>query len=283
MNIYLPHKLGRIAFFVLFWTFLASIQLFASISATPKFLFLDATRRSTPIQISNLESDEREVFIEVKFGYVTSDDSGRAIIFLDTVTVDPYSAAPWIQVYPKRFVFGPGETQTVRLTTTPPPNLKDGEYWARILITSKPRKPTATAKPREKTGGGLVLTTQIGLPFHYRYGKVATGLEINNLDAHNEGSDLNISFKLKRTGNASYWGTRTIKITDPAGKSLYSVAKNAVVYNSFNVVEHLSLQNLPAGTYHVEVELATGKRSDIRKDDLISAPLVRSSIPFVVR
>jgi len=246
-------------------------------------VFLDNTRKSTPIQISNLESEEREVFIEVKFGYITSDDSGKPTLFTDSVSNDPSSAAAWIQVFPKRFTFGPGETQTVRLTTTPPPGLKDGEYWARVFITAKARKPTTTAKTQQKTSGGFILQTQIGLPFHYRHGKVATGLEINNLAATTTGGDLNVSFNLKRTGNASFWGSRTIRIIGPSGKQLFTSTKNAVVYNSFTVMEHFAVQNLSSGTYKIEVEALTGKRTDIRKDDLLPSPPVRSAISVVVQ
>jgi P pilus assembly chaperone PapD len=268
---------------ILFWTSVTSSFTFAAISATPKFVFLDNTRKSTPIQISNLESEEREVSIDVKFGYITSDDSGKPTLFTDSLSTDAYSAASWIQVFPKRFTFGPGETQTVRLTTTPPPGLKDGEYWARIFITAKPRKPTTTAKTQQKTSGGFILATQIGLPFHYRHGKVTTGLEINNLAATTTGGDLNVSFNLKRTGNASFWGSRTIRIIDPSGKQLYTSTKNAVVYNSFTVMEHFAVQNLSRGTYKIEVETLTGKRTDIKKDDLLPSPPVRSAISVVVQ
>jgi P pilus assembly chaperone PapD len=279
----ISRQFGRIVFIVFVWTCVSSSVIFASISATPKFIFLDNTRKSTPIQISNQESEEREVYVEVKFGYVTSDDSGRATLYMDSTATDAYSAVPWIQIFPKRFVFGPGETQTVRLTTTPPPGIKDGEYWARILITSKPRKPTTAPKTQQKTAGGMVLQTQIGLPFHYRHGKVSTGLEISNLAATAAGGDLSVNFNLKRTGNASFWGTRTIRILDPGGKQLFTSSKNAVVYNSFMVMEHFAVQNLSPGTYRVEVEATTGKRNDIRKDDLIQSPPVRSAVSLVVQ
>jgi len=276
-------RFGRLFVGMFVWTCFSTSVFFAAVSVTPKLLFLDNTRRSTPLQIMNPESEEQEVFLEVKFGYITSDDTGRTIVVMDSVTTDPYSAASWIQIYPKRFVFGPGETQTVRLTTTPPPGIKDGEYWARILISSKPRKPTITTKTQQASNSGLIIISQIGLPFHFRNGNLATGVEINNLSAVSAGGDLNVSFTLKRTGNASYWGSRTIRIYDHSGKQLFTSLKNAVVYNSFTVLEHFSLQNLAPGTYRVEVETETGKRNDLSKKDLLQSPPARSAVSLIIQ
>jgi hypothetical protein len=73
-----------------------------------------------------------------------------------------------------------------------------------------------------------------------------------------------------------------LRIIDHAGKIMYSSSKNQIVYKTFSVVERLT-QSLPPGEYKVEVELATGKRADIRKEDLLTAPPVRSSIPLKIQ
>lgn len=280
-----PSKFLQLLCSLALWSLLCSASLFASITATPKFVFLDGTRKSTPIHISNSGEEDREVWIDISFGYVTTDDTGKVVMNSDSLESEGFSAAPWIQVFPKRFNLGQGETQTIRLTTTPPPGLKDGEYWARVLITSKPRKPPVAAVPNQTTrGSGMVLLTQVSLPFHFRAGRVVTGVEVTGLQTVVEGTDLNVNFKLTRTGNSSYWGTRTLRIIDRTGKILYTSSKNAVVYKSFNVLEKLTTpKGLPPGSYKVEVELATGKRTDIRKEDLLSAPPLKVSVPLEIK
>ena len=276
-------KLQRAILACLLFALYSSGSVLASITATPKFLFLDGTKKSTPIQIANVGAEEREVWIEVKFGYVVSDDSGKISLFMDSLDTEGLSAVPWIQIFPQRFVLAAGENQTIRLTASVPASVKEGEYWARVLVTSKPRKPPASSKPNQtQPNSGLVLRTQLGLPFHYRAGRVLTGVQIADFNSSIEGSDLNVKFRLIRTGNASYWGTRTLRIIDQTGKILYTRSKNAAVYKSLNVLEPLTLSEMPRGSYKIELELATGKRTDIRKDDLLPSPVVRSSIPLVI-
>ena len=269
-----------------FFSLCSSACLLAAVTASPKFLFLDGTRKSVPVQIANTGDDEREVWVEIKFGYVISDDSGKILLYMDSLDTEGLSAAGWTQVYPKRFILGPGDSQTIRLTATPPASLKEGEYWARVMITSKPRKPpqASVAPAQTKQNSGVVLQTQLGLAFHFRAGHVSTGILISDLNSIVDGADINVSFRLTRAGNASYWGTRTLRIVDLAGKVLYAASKNAVVYKSFQVVEKLTQQKgLPHGSYKIELELATGKRLDIRGDDLLQAAPVRSSIPLVIQ
>lgn len=277
-------KLQRAFLGFLLLNLCCSGSLLASITATPKFLFLDGTRKSTPVQIANVGDDEREVWIEARFGYVVSDDSGKISLLMDSLDTEGLSAAQWIQVFPRRFVLAGGENQTIRITAAIPASVKEGEYWARIMITSKPRKPPRSATPGQtQPNSGLVLQTQLGLPFHYRAGRVLTGVQISDLSSSVQGSDLNVTFRLTRTGNASYWGTRTLRIVDQLGKILYTASKNAVVYKSLNVIERLTQRGLPPGSYKIELELATGKRTDIRKEDLLTSPVIRGSIPLVIQ
>lgn len=283
MRIGHPRKLCSFVVAGMVFSFCCSSFVLAAVTATPKFLFLDGTRKSTAVIVSNNGDDDREVWVELKFGYVASDDSGSVVMVADSLEGQELSAATWIMVFPRRFFLGPGESQTVRLTTTPPPGLKDGEYWARVMITSKPRRTlTKAGQPKTIQNSGLVLQTQIGLPFHYRAGKVFTGVEVSNFNSSVQGSDLNVAFRLTRTGNASFWGTRTMRIIDQAGKVLFTSSKNQVVYKTFNVMEKFT-HGLAPGSYKVEIELATGKRTDVRKDDLVAAPVFRSSIPMVIR
>jgi len=148
-----------------------------------KYLFLTKSMRSTPLTISNPANETVEVWLTAKFGYLVSSDSGQPLIFYDSSGTQPQSAAEWIEMFPKRFKLGPMESQVVRITATPPPGLADGEYWARIIIASQPTKPSPILMDKTKRKGGIQLIEQIGVPFNYRQGNVATGLNVQNLNA----------------------------------------------------------------------------------------------------
>jgi hypothetical protein len=264
--------------------FASSSLLIAGITATPKILFLDGTHRSVPVHVSNSSDAENEVWVEIQYGYVGSDDTGKVIYYLDSLSNDPSSAAAWIQVYPKRFILGAGETQTIRLTATPPASLADGEYWADILIASKPRKAPPSATPGQTAPStGFILKTQLGLPFHYRRGKVITGVQVTDFKAIPTQEGATVSMKLTRSGNASYWGTRTIRIINAIGKVMYTETKNTVVYKTMNVVDKIARGELAPGVYTIDVEFITGKRLDIKADNLIQSPPARISLPLQIQ
>ena len=57
----------------------------ASIVVIPSYLFLDSRHRTLPVTVSNDGDDEREVWLQVKYGYETSDDTGKIFIYMDSL------------------------------------------------------------------------------------------------------------------------------------------------------------------------------------------------------
>jgi len=253
----------------------------AGISVKPKFLFLDGSRRSVPLYISNPGDDVNEVWIEMKYGYVVSDDSGKPKVFYDSANTDELSAAGWLKAYPQRFVINGGETQTVRLVALPPPGLREGEYWARVEVNGKSRKPPTSNLPTpQNMKSGMNYITRVGLAFHYRNGRVATGLVVNNIKAAVMNQAVEVTMNLTKTGNAAYWGSAKFQVINDAGRVVYSNVRNTVVYKNFLLRELIDRKEIPSGRYTVAVEFSTGKRNDIENSSLIQAPVVRASAPF---
>ncbi len=255
----------------------------AGVTVSPKLLFLDPSRRSVPIQISNPGDAEVEVWIESRYGIVTSNDSGRAIILDDSSDGRPFSAAGWIKAYPQRFVLNPKEFQVVRLTVAPPAGLSDAEYWARIGVNSKVRRPAASSKtPGTASRGGITIINQIGVPFLFRKGTLATGINVRNLSCTAKPSGISVVMDLARTGNASYWGSTTFHILGQGGKVMSSSTREIVVYKTYHAVVTLDRADLVPGSYTVEVTFVTGQRRDVAPNDLIKAPPVRLTAPLVI-
>ncbi len=278
--------LFRFLFFYIMLSGMLSYRATAGLVAQPKFLFLDAKHRSAPLYLANPGTEEVEAWVDVKYGYVASDDSGRPTVIMDSLpSASEQSCAGWTEVYPKRFILGPKEGQTVRIVCHPPAGLADGEYWARILVTSRPRKlqraPSDTAVTAAKSG--LVIISQVGLPFHFRVGKVDNGVAVTDFKAAQEGKSLAFKCTLVRTGNASYWGSRTATLIGNDGRVVASVTKNAVVYKTYSVLDTIGIGNVAPGAYTLELELVTGKRTDIVPTDLLRSPAMKTSIPVELR
>ncbi len=265
-----------------FLTLVVSELSIAGISATPKYLFLDKTKKSVAINVTNTGTEDDEFWVETKFGYVVSDDTGGVHVIADTSGSISQSAASWIKAYPPRFALGPDETQIIRLVVSPPAGLSDGEYWARIMVSSKPRKAAVSSKGT-KFGSGLVLVTQLGLAFHYRVGTLSTGLVMNDFKTNVTDSTVDITMNVTRTGNAAFWGTRTIRVLNDNGTVVYTTKKDAVVYKSMLLRERISRAKLPPGNYSIETDFVSGSRQDIPNSQLIQAPPLRLTNPLLIR
>jgi hypothetical protein len=256
---------------------LSNIQYLAHAGVTPgvKFLFLNRERRSVSLPITNPEDSPLEVTIAVKFGYVVSNDSGQPTVLYDSSGTAVQSAAEWVKVYPHRFILGPLESQIVRLTALPPPNLPDGEYWARVQITSQNTKarPTLVAKK----ASGMIFVQQVVLPFHYRLGNATTGLDIQNFTVESSEKAINVNMDMMKKGNASYWGTAAFRVFNAERRLLIDTTCNVVVYTKFRTSYALDRKGIPPGDYTLEMEFRNDNRHDIRRTDITQAPPIRLS------
>ncbi len=268
---------------VLLTVFVCFNLLHADIQTSPNFLFLESPHRSTPLIVTNTGADEREVWVEIKFGYETTNDSGRLFIFIDSLGNSELSAASWVQGFPRRFILGGGESQTVRLFVTPPSGLTDGEYWARIIVTSKPtKKPQSAESAPTGVRQGINILYQLSLPFHYRVGKLTTGIIVNSLNAEIADTSINLSMNLSKTGNAAYWGSRTIRVIDKSGKTVLTKTKNTGVYTTLATLDRIGRGGILPGQYTVEVEFVTEKRMDVNKTKLVRSNPIHTSTTLII-
>jgi len=261
---------GRL-FLTLLIIFILHIPTFAGISVNPKRLFFDASKRSIPLQITNTGTIENEVWIEIKYGYVTSDDTGREYVVIDsTAAPGEPSAAEWIKPYPERFILPAGETQTVRFVSYPPPGITDGEYWARIIVTGKPRGQTESAsKEPTRRKSSVVFYTSIGIPLFYRHGnRLSAGIDVSSFNIEQTQQEIIIDISVLKKGNAAYDGTRTIRMFDSGGKIIKSNKKDIIIYKNSTIREKLDRSGIISGKYKIEVEF-TGKKVDSKSNIVI--------------
>jgi P pilus assembly chaperone PapD len=262
------------------WGFLFLLALFltlagsalANVLVAPTVVFVDDKSRTGRMEIHNPSQLPREVTIHFAYGLPTSDSLGNvSVVIQDTGVVDPRSAMDWIKAFPKRLVIAPGATQVVRLVANPPAGLKDGEYWARIVVRSQEGEtkiPVASTEGAISTKLNMIMQTAIMLK--YRKGAVTSQLELKGAQATATDSLVTVTVSLASTGSASYVGTLAIRVLDASKKELAQQRSDLAVYRELK-----RRVDIPIGKaagkkpYQVEVSISTDGRSDIMQADMI--------------
>lgn len=237
----------------------------ANVRVSPTLLFVDEPRRSTSFEVLNVTDKEIEVWLEVKYGYVTSDDTNNIYIKTpDVFSVDDQPMDEWTSLYPNRFLLKPSEKRYVRVIAAPPLTLNDKEYWTRISIFSKPSKatPKLLTDKQEQAQVGLEIVNQQSIPIHYRKGKVSTSVDIiDKPDIRISNKELIYTAKYQRFGNSSYWGRMHFELVDSKGKVVKKHDQNLVIYKQITIISKIDISGIPNGAYTLKA-VAEAKRID---------------------
>lgn len=233
--------------------FLGSSAANGGVSVHPTEIFVKPPARSAPVVITNPSDKETEVWVSFSYGYpVTFDSGGVTMSKGDTISPDEPSAQKWLRAIPQRFTLKPQETQVVRIYSTPPPGLPSGEYWARVVVNSKTRKPVV-----QKDQGGarlnMELITQTDVPFHFRSGATNTGIILREANAEAVSKGIRMKLVFDRSGNAAYWGRMTTRLINAAGKVVKTKESRLVVYKTLDYEFEIDTQGEAPGQYAIEM------------------------------
>jgi P pilus assembly chaperone PapD len=254
----------------------------AGINIFPPFVFVGSPNRAVSLNVTNNSLTDTEVWIDFRFGYPASDDTGGIYMkFMDSVEVSEPTAVSWLRVFPQRFVLGPQETQTVRVIITPPPGQAPGEYWARVIFHSIDKKEPEQKPGQTGTRTGFKLMTNLDIPIHYRNGRVSTGVTLLDARASVESGFIKVLSDLQRSGNASFWGTCSMKLRDQDGKIVAKKDNNVVVYEGLRFLSRLNIAQVKSGSYTLDVEFST-RRPDLKPDVVLTAPPVSKSFSVII-
>ena len=203
-------------------------------SVSPQALLLTSQSRIGTLHVLNPYSTPIEVVIDLKYGYVTTDSAGQAVVTMtdDSVRV-PNSAVPLLRVTPARFVLVPGGVQLVRVAAFPPANLPQGEYWARIGVRAIPPTGADGADPRGiAVGVGIQVKTV--LPVFYRHSTVATGVRMGAITPKRQDDSLIVQPTFTRSGTAAALLAVETVITDASGGVIARAVRQAAVYHTLS-------------------------------------------------
>lgn len=202
-----------------------------AVSVSPVALYIDHRTRTGTLTLHNPGTETEEVEIGFAFGYAQSDEAGQVkVVFSDDPAPEGEpSVVPYLRAFPRQLRLEPGERQVVRVLVTPPADLPTGEYWGRVMVTSRGGQP-----PIEETRGEISmqinLTTVIAVAVNYRHGDVATGLVLDEAEAIETAESIELVTRLRRTGNAAFIGRLVAEVVGPDGQVLAEHIEDAVVY-----------------------------------------------------
>ncbi|MEJ2539878.1 MAG: hypothetical protein P8188_07915 [Gemmatimonadota bacterium] len=251
-----------------------------AIVVAPTAIYLDDADPAAVIQLYNPSSRPEEVSVEALFGFPTTDEEGR--LRLDLVEGDdPRSAAEWVRVLPRRLVVPPGERRAVRLLAQPPAGLADGEYWTRLVFTSRGQEIPVGGADAEGVQVGLGLEVRTIIALTYRKGAVSTGLEVRGFDPHIQGDSLVVRPELLRRENGAFIGLMELSLLDADSIPVRQWNEQVAVYRTYHRRFAYDVHGLPRGEYRLVARLGT-EREDVDPKDRLVTPAVELVAPVVL-
>ena len=250
----------------------------AQVTVAPPMLFIDSKKGIGNLYITNNSASSQEVSISFAFGYPCSDSAGNGLMrYDDTAIAGDYSLNPYVKAYPRKFLLGPKQDQTVRLQVRLKKAPRDAFYFTRIKVTSNQQAPDV-----EKTIGDSI-TTRINfkfdqiLPVFYRRGKVSTGLTIHDISTTSGGGKLTVVADVERTGGAPFIGCVRAELFSPDKKQVALSESTTAVY--FRMKNRLELDISKAGNgEHRLVLTYETKRRDVAEKDLLQTKPVTKDV-----
>lgn len=252
-----------------------------AVLVAPHAVFMSHRARTGQLQLHNTGTRPEEVTIELMYGYPAADSTGRVRVELtDTPDSTEPSASGWVRAFPRRLVLAPGDRQVVRLLATPPEGLDDGEYWSRIVVTSRAAQERAQAADSGVTTG-IDMQLRTVLSLIYRKGAISTGIAIDSLAATGDRDSLVATARLDRGGNGAWIGNAVFTLADSTGATVDDWTNAVAVYRSDTRRFVLPLDSVPAGSYRLRVELNTD-RTDVDRRHILQAPAVLDSLDLEI-
>jgi P pilus assembly chaperone PapD len=256
-------------------------DILASVLVAPTVVFLSDKNRTGRLIIRNPTNKAQEVEIRMGFGLPISDSAGNVRVNLvDSGVTDIHCAMNWVKPFPRKLILGPGKSQTVRFVASPPKNIEDGEYWARIIIRSQaseaePEQPDSPEKITTKLN--MIMQTAVSLK--YRTGDLFSELEMTDARASLKDGIVNVLLDLKNNGNVSYLGILNCRLLDKNGNELSSQRIDLAVYYDLRRKIELPISGIRAEPpYQVEILITNEGRTDIEPKDRIRAKDVEYSM-----
>lgn len=266
-------------------TLLAALALLAGVAApahavsvSPTALYIDSRTRTGVLTLYNPGTLPEEITVDFAYGYPQSDSAGNVTV---ATTREPApgepSALAWMRAFPRRLLLQPGQRQVVRVLVEPPADLPDGEYWARVLVSSRGGQP-----PIEQTQGDVRLQlnvqTTLVMAANYRKGDLTTGVNVTAATAARTADGVQLTVDLSRSGNAAYLGRMRAELLDAGGNVQSTLYDDVAVYRTMRRRLNFAVPAGAAGPYTVRIHIDT-EREDLPPGGALPAAPIDQRIP----
>lgn len=252
-----------------------------AVYVSPTAVFMDDANRTAQVVLGNSSDVPEEVSVEAKFGFLDTDSAGTPFVRLieDPPPQFP-SAVNWLRLFPLRLRLQPGDRQVLRVLAQPPADLPDGEYWSRLIVTSR-RAAAGAAAGDTTVQVGVNLEIRLITSIIYRKGTVTTGIRMRDVAAHAEGDSLTVFVGMDREGNAAFLGTAHFDVLASEGDTARTWSTPIAVYYPIRRRFVFPLDSLPPGAYQVHVRL-DAVRPDLPEERVLPATPVADSVTVTV-
>ncbi len=268
-----------LVFFLSVYLFVCAFKpLSAQVSIAPSTVFISDQTNIGTLYVSNRSDEPQEVSIEFAFGYPSSDADGNIVMnYEDSVAFSSYSINERIRAFPRSFVLGPRQQQTVRFQVRPQVGANDGVYWTRVKILANPQTPEIDMPSEDGIATRITFRFEQVIAAFYKQGAVTTGVSLKDVEVRKEDTRMMLLAHLERTGNAPFIGSMIAKMYDVGGNLVLERQTTTTAY--FEEVRRIELdtEGLEPGNYRVELTFET-RRGDISPTDLVQAPTITETI-----
>jgi P pilus assembly chaperone PapD len=266
-------------------TLLAALALLAGVAApahavsvSPTALYIDSRTRTGVLTLYNPGTLPEEITVDFAYGYPQSDSAGNVSV---NTTREPAAGEPsamaWMRAFPRRLLLQPGQRQVVRVLVEPPAELADGEYWARVLISSRGGQP-----PIEQTQGDIRLQlnvqTTLVMAANYRKGELGTGVEVTAASARRTPDGVQLQVDLTRSGSAAFLGRMRAELLDAGGGVVSTLYDDVAVYRTMRRRLTFAVPAGAAGALTVRIHIDT-EREDLPPGGALPAAPIDQRIP----
>lgn len=247
-----------------------------AVLVAPHLITLTHAERGGVVNLYNPGDRPVEVTLALSYGLPTVDSVGE--FTLEVGGTGPRDASGWVQPYPRRLRLAPLQRQTVRLFATPPSELADGEYWARLIVTALADDQNQSATS-DRIAVGLGLEVRTILPVLYRKGEPHVAPALGEVTMRRSGDSLLVALPLSLVGNAAFLGTATLTLLDQNNQPVQREELPLSLYSPATPIVKFAQLDPRART--LEVRVASG-REDLEALPVLSAPPVTRTFPLLV-
>ena len=248
----------------------------------PTVIFANSRTRSATMDLINTSAGPSEITVETKFGYPVTDSAGGiSVKLVDSADTGAPSIAKYTVAYPRKVTVAAGAKQTIRLLVNPPASLPDGEYWSRVIITSKGGPLRLSSADPSDTGAirvGVALVVRTVTTLLYRKGGVTALLTASGLNAVRVNDSVVVLTRVARAGTGVFLGMAHLKVMDATGQIVSQLDRQLPVYYPMSPRYVLPVPHGARGPLSVQLTLANDREDVPMRDRLPFEPIVQTII-----